>query len=90
MKDTAVLIMPSEKEGLPTIALEALSLGIPILMRSIPAAYELGVIYTDYKRFAVAVHAMINNYWDMRTMALSLARQHADTHKEQLQGLNWF
>ena len=82
--------MPSEKEGLPTIALEALSLGVPVLMRDIPAAKEMGVISEGYKGFAAAISSMLNNYRNMRTFSLTLANQHAYTHNRQLEQFNWF
>lgn len=43
LKDTSVLIMPSEKEGLPTLAQEAMALGIPVVGSAIPAFVELGL-----------------------------------------------
>ena len=43
LKDTSVLIMPSEKEGLPTLAQEAMALGIPVVGSAIPPFVELGL-----------------------------------------------
>jgi len=89
-KDTSLFIMPSEKEGLPTIALEALSLGIPVLMNNIPAAHEMGVISAGYKQFATAIRAMLDKYNDMRTFSLNLAEIHAQKHTQQIGAFYWF
>jgi len=40
---TSILIMPSEKEGLPTLAMEAMALGVPVVGSAIPAFVELGL-----------------------------------------------
>lgn len=43
LRHSSLLIMPSEKEGMPTIALEAMSLGVPVVGSAIDAFVELGI-----------------------------------------------
>lgn len=51
LKDTSIVIMPSDREGLPTLALECASLGVPVLMSIIPAAAELSAWQAHVQEF---------------------------------------
>jgi glycosyltransferase involved in cell wall biosynthesis len=67
LKDTSILIMPSEKEGMPTLALECLALGVPVIGAAIPAFVELGLRSTckmqkDY--FLQDIEHAMKNYFD--------------------------
>lgn len=90
LKDTSLFIMPSEKEGLPTIALEAQSLGVPLLMNDIPAANELRAVKATFSRFAGAIKSILNNYEDSREYSLNLAEENKYIHKWQLNAFDFF
>jgi len=48
--DCKALLMPSDTEGMPTIALEALSLGLPVYGSDIAAFRELGLKYIGIEK----------------------------------------
>ena len=89
LKDTSILIMPSEKEGLPTLALEAMSLGIPVFGSDIPAFDEIGATSAPIKRMIAYVRAMLPAYNYFRVASLHNASINAQKNdKEALK--NWF
>lgn len=88
LKDTSIVIMPSEREGLPTLAQECLSLGVPVVGSAIPAFVELGL----RKNCKVTANYLVDdirwtmeNYHEARQQALELAA--ANEAKRDTEGL---
>lgn len=91
LKNTAVLIMPSEKEGLPTLAQEAMALGIPVVGSAIPAFVELGLrtnckVTRDY--MIEDIKKNMDNYFECRQNVLKLVE--ANEAKREVDAfVNW-
>ena len=50
LHDCKALLMPSETEGMPTVAMESVSLGIPVYTSDIPAFKEIGFKYVGIEK----------------------------------------
>ena len=70
LKDTSVLIMPSEREGMPTLGLEAMSLGLPIAPANIPAFRELGIARSG--KFDEVIEYTLADYYRIREQNVEL------------------
>ena len=72
----ALLIMPSLKEGMPTLALEAMSLGVPVLGSNIPAFKELGIGGRVYHHFGERLGYHLRCYQFNRQHHLEIINKH--------------
>jgi len=78
LADSSILIMPSEKEGLPTLAMEAMALGVPVVGSAIPAFVELGLRKNCLKPkdyFLNDIEYTMQNYFEIREKQLSLINE---------------
>ena len=85
LADTSIVIMPSEKEGLPTLALECASLGVPLLMADIDAARELQCWRAAIRHFEKELRSL--DYWEQRADAIMAAKYYSKVHKSQLKNI---
>jgi len=75
-----VFILPSEREGLPNVLLEAMASGLPCIASSIGGVTDLikdhynGLLFTDNTGLKDAIIRMLNDI-DLREVISSLARK---------------
>jgi len=88
---TSILIMPSEKEGLPTLAMEAMALGVPVVGSAIPAFVELGLRKNLIKTKDYFLHDIeytMQNYFEIREKQLSLINE-IEAKRDVKGFINW-
>ena len=91
LSQSSILIMPSEKEGLPTLAMEAMSLGVPVVGSAIPAFVELRIRDSlsqpkDY--FVKDIELAMENYFELREKQLSLINE-IEAKRDVKGFINW-
>jgi len=85
----ALLIMPSLKEGMPTLALEAMSLGVPVLGSNIPAFHELGICYNFNWEFNERLEYYFQYYSIYRHHQLKIINVYERYHRDTDGLIEW-